>query len=31
MEQGIKICQNAVDVIKTIILHSQARAVKAMN
>lgn len=31
MEQGIKIYQNAVDVIKTAILQSQARAVKAVN
>lgn len=31
MEKGIKIYQNAVDVIKTAILQSQARAVKAVN
>ena len=31
MEQSIKTYQNAVDVIKTAILQSQARAVKAVN
>lgn len=31
MEQGIKTYQNAVDVIKTAILQSQARAIKAVN
>lgn len=31
MEQSIKIYQSAVDVIKTAILQSQARAVKAVN
>lgn len=31
MEQDIKIYQNAVDVIKTTILYSQARVVKAVN
>lgn len=31
MEQNIKTYQNAVDVIKTAILQSQARAVKAVN
>ena len=30
MEQSIKTYQNAVDVIKTAILQSQARAVKAV-
>lgn len=31
MEQGVKMYQNAVDVIKTAILQSQARAAKAVN
>lgn len=31
MEQDIKIYQSAVDVIKTTILYSQARVVKAVN
>lgn len=31
MEQDIKVYQNAVDIIKASILHSQARAVKAVN
>lgn len=31
MEQDIKIYQNVVDVIRTIILYSQARVVKAVN
>ena len=31
MEQSIKTYQNAIDVIKTAILQSQARAVKAVN
>lgn len=31
MEQGINIYKNAVDVIKTAILQSQTRAVKAVN
>lgn len=31
MEQDIKIYQNAVDVIKTTILYSQARVAKAVN
>lgn len=31
MEQSVKIYQSAIDVIKTAILQSQARAVKAVN